>query len=204
MAEIPNLTDAEWEDLTERLTLYASCKLVRRYWRGLRVKKGESVTKGKEATDLAGDAIVAVIEGKRASWNKDAYPDFYRFLQSVVDSRISALVRSPENKRTRRIEHPHEGASLPEVYAVESDTPPPDELVEDAEWKERFRATLAKEVGEDSLVLSLFECLDVGMTDRSEIAELLGVSVNDIYNAQKRLQRRVEAVLKKLDRGNQR
>lgn len=201
MAEIPELTDDQWAELTERLTLYASCKLVRRYWRGLRVKRSESVTKGHEAGDLAADAIVAVLEGKRESWNREAYPDFYRFLQSVVDSKISALVRSAENRQTRRLEQPHEGAPPAEAYTVKSNSPRPDQLVEDAEWKEKFRSALAKAMADDTLSLALFDCLYAGVNDRSEIAQYLDVNVNDVYNAQKRLQRRVEAVMKKFDQG---
>jgi hypothetical protein len=77
----------------------------------------------------------------------------------------------------------------------------PDNLCEAVEWKEKFRVALEKELADDSISKGLFECLDAGMTDRSEIAELFGVSINEIYNAQKRLNPRVLRVMKKLDQG---
>lgn len=201
MAEIPNLSDEQWSELTERLTLYADCKLVKRYWRGLRIKRGGTVTKGVDAGDLAADAIVSVIDGTRGSWDKERYPTFYDFLKSVIDSKISSLVRSGENRQTRLLDHSHGEEHQPEAYTVTAKTRCPDEYVEDAEWKENFRSALAKELGDDTISLGLFDCLDAGMTDRSEIAEMLEVSVNDIYNAQKRLQRRVESVMKKQEQG---
>lgn len=200
MADIPDLSEDEWIELTERLTQYAACKLVRRTWRGVRVKAASIVVKGSEAADIAADALVLVIEGKRA-WNQEAYPDFLQFLKGVVDSKVSAMVRSPENRRSRQpAPSPATGEPMtPDDYAA--DVPTPDKFVEDAEWGEKFRAAVAKEVGEDSISLGLFECLDAGYTKRADIAATLGVSVEDIYNAQKRLKKRVATVINRFEQG---
>jgi len=200
LATIPDLTSEQWDELAERLTLYASCRVIRLSWRGLRIRKGQSFL-GLDAADLAGEAIAAVIDGRRESWNIDAYPDFYRFLQSIVDSKISALVRSAENRRSRTLEPVDKKGSTVADFASIPHSQSPDNLCEAVEWKEKFRVALEKELADDSISKGLFECLDAGMTDRSEIAELFGVSINEIYNAQKRLNPRVLRVMKKLDQG---
>ena len=199
MAIIPELTEDQWSELTERLTLYASCKVIKRYWRGLRVKKGQSFM-GFDAADIAANAIVRVIVGKR-KWNVEAYPNFSRFLESVVDSIISALVRSPENRRVRRLEPVEDDESCGSGFEPASGMATPDEICELAEWGEKFKTALDKELGDDSVSKGLFECLHAGITDRSEIAEYLELTVTEIYNAQKRLNGRIASVLKKLDQG---
>jgi hypothetical protein len=202
LAKVPHLTEDRWKELHERLTLYAACKLVRRSWYGFRVTKKQGVTavKGKGPEDIASDVIVAVLEGKR-NWNEERYPDFLDFLTSVVDSMINALVRSKENRKTQRVEPVDDEDTEAEERAFVSREPSPDELVQDAEWQAKFREALVKELEDDSISLGLFDCLHSGFSDRSEIAELLGIGVNDVYNAQKRLERRIEAVMKKFDDG---
>lgn len=167
----------------------------------MKKNQGMSVVKGKGPEDIASDVIVAVLEckdGKRV-WNGERYPDFLEFLQSVADSKISALVRSKENRETRHVEPVDDDDTSEEERTFVFKEAGPDQLVEDAEWKENFREALANELSDDSISLGLFDCLDAGFKDRSEIAAVLEVSVNDVYNAQKRLERKIEAVMKKLE-----
>jgi DNA-directed RNA polymerase specialized sigma24 family protein len=182
------LKDAEWEEVLERLTLYADNCLVRLTWRGLKRAKGGAVPGGIEAADLAQAAIVDVIEGARR-YDRAAQPDFFRFLQDVVDSKVNHLATSAENRKSRR---PADSLDddAPVLDRVDR-APPPEDQVADDEALARLRGEARDAVAKDPLARQIFECLDASVTKPGEIATLLGISVEEIYNAQKRLARLV-------------
>ncbi len=203
LANIPQLSDDQWTELVERLTLHASWKLLRLYWRGIMGSRGGTVPGGVEPTDLASAAIVDVLEGTRV-WDSQAQPDFLRYLRSVVDSKVSHLVQEVENQKSRRIAPPgsaEEGAKAHGAAGRESD---PTEVVQNHEAADSFRALVFKAVEGDDLAYQVFECLDAEYTKPTEMAELLGVPVTDVNNAQKRLRRKVSELLKAQRRGERR
>jgi hypothetical protein len=57
---------------------------------------------------------------------------------------------------------------------------------------EKVKIILAEEFKDDSVVNGLLECLGADYKKPAEIAELLGIDIKEIYNAQKRLQRAIE------------
>src|SRR4051812_49405967 len=103
LAQLPNFRSEQWEELTERLTLHAHYKMAGLTWRGLKLSKGGSIPKGFEPEDIAQRAILAVVEGKRAcsTAQMSTFERFLEFLTGVVDSYISHLVTSAENKGSR-------------------------------------------------------------------------------------------------------
>ena len=62
---------------------------------------------------------------------------------------------------------------------------------------QQFRKLVLREIGDDELVVRLFECISAEITAPSEIAILLERDVKEINNAQKRLRRKVESALRK-------
>ncbi len=199
MGAIPKLTDEQWKELLERLTLHAANKLMRLSWRGARLAKGGCPPGAAEAADFAAEAILSVIDGSRM-WDAATQPDLLTFLRGVVDSKISHLVESAENRVTRRVlPRTDDDQQLTEAERVRSNDPSPDGLVADREWGQQFRAAIRKELEEDTISAGLLDCLDAGYEDRGEIATLLGIQVEDVYNAQKRLKKRVCAVMRKFE-----
>jgi RNA polymerase sigma factor (sigma-70 family) len=188
---LPGLKDAEWEELLERLTLYADNRLLRLTWRGLKLARGGAVPGGVEAADLAQEAIVDVIEGTR-QYDPAANPDFLGFLQDVVDSKVNHLATGAENRKSRR---PADSLDddAPPLDRVDRSPPPEDQVAED-ELLVRLQAEAREAVAKDPLAKQILECLDAGVTKPGEIAALLGISVEEIYNAQKRLARLVDKV----------
>jgi len=192
---VPKLTEDEWEELTERLTLYAYGKLARLYWRGLPLRAGGSVPGGVVAEDLAAEAITDTIQGTRV-WNPQDDSDFPAFLRSVVDSKVSHLAKSLENRLSRR-----------SPAAQTDDDPPIEQLVRDPrgdpqtvhgnqEAADNFRAMIRAEILGDDLAEGILNCLEQQITKPSEMAVLLDVTVEEINNAQKRLRRKVEKMMK--------
>ena len=102
MAEIPpdvreQLEEHPWEDTILRLELYAIRKAKRLYWQGI---MNGNMPGGKQAQDVAQEVIEDVLTGQRA-WNPATQLDLFAHLQSIVDSKLSHLVESMENRSVR-------------------------------------------------------------------------------------------------------
>jgi hypothetical protein len=112
----------------------------------------------------------------------------------VVDSKVSHLVQGKENRLTRRLPVTAEEGEA----AFEVTDPHPDPVTEfmNRDALVTFRDAISKEVAGDTLVEGVLDCLAADMTKPADIAVVLGVSVKDVNNAQKRLRRKVESVVK--------
>lgn len=197
MVEVPNLSDSEWEELVGKLTLHAHSKLRKLYWRGVPYAKGGAVPGAASAQDFAAEAIEAFLDGTR-KWDKTQQPDFLQFLLGVVDSKISHLVESVENRTTRRIDTAKKDDEP--AYKLRAKSKRPDEIVIDDEERLRTREAVLAELRDDDLAKSLFECIEAEITKPAEIAEYLGLDVSDVNNSQKRLRRAVDRAFVKLGR----
>ncbi len=195
LSEIPELSDDEWAELVERLSLYADSKLRKLYWRGLRIAQGGTVPGGVRPEDLAAEAITSFLEGTR-HWNQEKQPEFLRFLMSIIDSKVSTLVEGLENRVTRRIDTTDRRRNplLKQVSSAKR----PDTIVAEEEVRNRTRTAILKEIDGDEMVEQLFECLEAEIDKPAEIAQLLDVDKAEVNNAQKRLRRATDKACKKL------
>jgi hypothetical protein len=159
LAKVPDLTTDQWTELVERLTLHASSKLRRLHWRGVSGSLGGKIPGGVEAADLAQWAILDVIEDKRA-WDPEADPDFLKFLQGVVDSKVSHLVEGVENRKSRRLGRASAGDESSDAYEIEARGPSPADLVANRETAEKFRTAVIKCLEDDDLAYKVLECLE--------------------------------------------
>ncbi len=201
MADVPKWTDDEWMEALERLTLHAHGKIARLHWRGMPFVKGGCVLPGGATPqDLAADAIDDAILGKRM-WNQEAEPDFLKFLRSVVDSKVSHLARRMENKLGRRMLVAADADDPSPAYEVADPDPDPETVCADKESQAKFRSAVLTAIQGDALVEGVFSCLEADITKPHEMAELLDTRVKEINNAQKRLRRKVEQVMKSLADG---
>lgn len=191
-SELDKLNSDELTQLVERLTHHAMGLIRRHTWRGFKIAQGGSVPGGIDPADIASAAITDVIEGTR-TWNQEVEPDLLAFLCSVVDSKVSHLVCCAENRVTRRMPSP--AADEPEFDAPGRE-PDPAVTCAEQESLDRLRTAIRQEISGDKLVEGLFQCLDSGVTKPADIALLLDLKVADVNNGQKRLRRKVEALLK--------
>jgi DNA-directed RNA polymerase specialized sigma24 family protein len=195
MAEIPPDVRAQleahlWEDTIPRLELYAIRKAKRLYWQGM---MNGNMPSGKEAQDVVQDAIEDVLTGRR-SWNPATQPDLFVHLRSIVDSKLSHLVDSKENRSVRsesalgvKNEDANKVASL---ARLPDSSPSQFETLLQAEAEDFFWGFYECLAGEP-LLQNIIECIDAGIDKPGEIAAHLGVPPKEMYNARKRLQRRV-------------
>lgn len=204
-----DMSSAEVTELVEHLTDYALRKMRKLSWRGVRfggaaVARGQiSAPGGVSPADLAADAIELFLDGTRV-WDQAKVADFRRFLRGIVDSLVSHLVMSADNCATR--EAPVTAAAQKGAPYLESKVPArgleaqtPLELCLDKEWREKFQTAIFKEVEGDPLLNDLLQCFGAGLTP-AEVAEMLSIPVEDVYNAQKRLTRKLDKVCSKIAR----
>jgi RNA polymerase sigma factor (sigma-70 family) len=203
LANIPQLSEEQWKELIERLTLHAARKLLRLHWRGILWSRGGAVPGGVEPDDLASAAIVDVIDGMR-SWDPEVHPDFLKFLRGVVDSKVSHLVREVENRKSRRLAPADSGEEGVAAHSVASRELDPAGFVQDREAADRFRARIVKALDGDEVASKVLECLNAEYTKPQEMAELLGLPVSEINNAQRRLRRTVSGLLMPERKGGRR
>ena len=97
MADLPELTEQDWQRLLNRLTVHAQRQYMRLGW----FSNGRYRSpQGQGPEDVATEAITRTIEGRR-TYDEKKCPDFYYFLKRCVDSIISHLIDSKEAKKRK-------------------------------------------------------------------------------------------------------
>ena len=99
---LADISDRQWTVIMNRLTLHADNKLRRLIWRGVPGLRGGIPAGGIRAEDLAAEAIVDLLEGRRV-WNATRDPDLLNWLRDVVDSKVSHLVECKENRGVAQV-----------------------------------------------------------------------------------------------------
>jgi DNA-directed RNA polymerase specialized sigma24 family protein len=174
-----------WSEIVARLLLYADNKMRRRVWRG---SLGGDPPEGIQAEDLVQTVIEKVLSGGRR-WDPDRHPDLLGFLMDALDSEISNLVQSFENRRMKA------EASVDASVLEQIDGATPETQLLDKEREsesEDFILGLLEFVKADHEVQQVVETIMGGVAKRAEIAQRLGVAVTEIDARKKRLFRRVE------------
>src|SRR3990172_10704706 len=90
-AELINLlNDHDWPDLIKKLTAYVHFKVnYHKKW----LRGSKELAEGYKPEDIVFESITDIYIGDR-NWNIDKYPSLVDFLKSVIDSKVSNLVRS--------------------------------------------------------------------------------------------------------------
>jgi hypothetical protein len=181
------LTD---EVFMERLLSFALRRKRARYWRGI---WDGHLPGGKEVADIVQEAIEDVLLGKRG-WDPEKHPDLLDFMRSVVNSKISHLLKGAENRKGElapaensedSVDHfdtlPHGNATTAVIQLQEK---------EDEARNSELILTFYDFVADDKLLQGIVGCMIEGISKRSEIAAALQTNEQEITNANKRMERR--------------
>ena len=179
------------EELLEHLTFYALGETRRKWWRG--VLNGH-LPDGKVAQDIVAEAVHDVVLGGRA-WQPTEHPDLFKFLCDVIDSKVSHLVYSAENRKDRLApgETVEETVSFLDAVA-EKQEPSADQILQKKEIEAKNDALFSQLIeffNGDPLVQGILGCNLEGVEKRAEIAQELGVTEQEITNARKRMERKL-------------
>jgi len=183
-----------WETTIPALVAYARGRIGYRSWGG---QRGGSLPAGKEAEDVVYEAIEKVLSGRR-SWDPEAKPDLVQFLKDVIESDVHHLAVGFENRRIvgeTEIEAGREdGVRDRFLDTVQSPGSSPAEALlrreveeEGREFASAFLATLDR----DPVLKAAVACIFDGVVKPADISERTGLTVEEIYNVRKRLQRRL-------------
>lgn len=189
MAEIPELSDIEWEEILKKLTLRAAWKFRRYGW--LTNVKGECAAPGGSSPqDIAMEAISKFFNGER-KYNPARYPSFYDYLKSSVDSLTSNLYAKANKRKVKEVRLPQSTSSDGDCIEMEfeSNVPDPAQTIANRDLADKVRKVWAKEFANDVVAMGIKDCIEAGITKRAEQAELLEVDATTIDSALKRLRR---------------
>lgn len=181
--------DAELTGIYPHLLAKAELIVRRSGWRRRFEMNRKSV-----AEDLLHEAVFRAISGPR-QWNPDKV-NLWGFLVGAMRSIVNAATRSLENK-TDSLDEPLPNATGTRVDALESEAASAeDALGSSADVDEREAAIFAA-AGDDPVLLKYVEALMDGFEKQADIAEHMGVAAEVVYQAHRKLRRRIEARKKK-------
>jgi hypothetical protein len=202
------------DDELEKMILELGCYALRvRNEYRWRTRDREALPKGETVKSVVSLAVEKVLTGERR-WNPAQQPDFMKFMRDVIDSLIYHLARSKDNALLTSL--PEEGGQDEMGWRAESDRAKPG-----AEWLARNEATpeqalldeeseeqknkairiLLEECVADQTLTKIVGAMMGGCDHCGEIAAAVGIEVKEVYNAMKRLDRRVASVNRRMVEG---
>lgn len=161
---------------------------------------------GQKAEDIVETVILKTIAGAtegrgrgRRIW--DGSRDLYDFLTSQVDSELSNLGRSWVNQRFQiasRLDKTFEDGQRENYFDTVADesSESPEETALRSELErsaDEFVSGFLDEIEDDDFLVAVVEQILDGVRKPREIAAALGVPVDEVYKARKRLRRRIDA-----------
>jgi DNA-directed RNA polymerase specialized sigma24 family protein len=184
------LEEHHWQETIERLVVYSTFKMRRRIWRSI---LNGNPPDGIEADDIVNEVIEKTFSGTR-NWNPMKHPNLYLWLQSQVDSEISNLLNS-NNNRKQISEATIFSSTI--FDGVDNITPEIEVLAqEDENESTDFLFGLLDYVKDDPQLYKIVEAFisdEEGVTKRADLARIVGISVAELDACKKRLARRIDA-----------
>ncbi len=193
-----------WDETIPRLIAHALRKSRRLFWRGIR---GGPLPEGNEIQDLVSEAIEKVLTGQR-KWDPDTNPDLFLLLRSVVDSDLNHLTDCWDNgaMQSESVTFTEGGCdcsgqevSIFDRTSSQSATPEEEVLQNEDEARcEAFFWGFYDALSDKPTLQKIVECIYDDTPKPADIAQKLGIPVNDIYNANKQLTRRLKEYQKSM------
>jgi hypothetical protein len=187
MCSVNELDNIDWVDVSIRALKHAQNKLMR-----FKIIKNSAL----DAEDFVHTAVERIYDGNR-KWNKQRYPDFIDFINSVIDS----LINHEINQLLENIKEPLFNNAGNEIkYDVEvaikykfdcfNQKNSLDIIIKEEEHRQ-FKNKIYQFIKGNKKLEDIFNIMEEGITEPRNIAELTGISVNDIYNILKILRRKL-------------
>jgi hypothetical protein len=188
----PAVIETDPERLAVKLLAYAIRRAASLGWKA----EDSVLARGEGVEDVVQDAIASLSGGdKRKRWDPTTAPDPMDHLRPFVNSRLSTLSRSYDNRKVKY-------QAKADAHASEDD--PVSEIIDRQlqPWRQRAADLLVSAILEDGFLLRLYDALEQGGVEQkpAALAALLNASVSEVKNGLKRFWRAWEKVREVLAR----
>jgi len=186
------IPESEWSNIYRRLYVYSRFRIKITKDGGLRVIKGIPTIYHPHSDDMAKDfvqeAIKKLFSGERKTWKpkEPLVESLLEYLMGVIDSLLSAEVKSDENTKCTSIALLEKNDPENETrthFQIADSRPTPEEQVLEQDEFDKFKEFCKNDV----TVYKIFQCALEGIIQRREVAKCIGCTVTDVTNAKKRM-----------------
>jgi len=188
---LARLSEADLGKMIKELGRYAlSVSRSKPRWRTndpINLPRGESVD------SIVSLAFEKVLTGERA-WNPAKEPDLEMYLMGVIDSLLSHLSRHKDNTAVIAMPETSEHLNRGEgAWQAQPLADPETALLvqEQKRYEARVVQLLLDTSQDDPVVAQIIRAMQAGHARAGDIAEVLGIAVTEVYNAMKRLDRKI-------------
>jgi hypothetical protein len=197
-AALAQLSDDALQTLILELGRYALSVSRRLYWR---TGNAIDLPRGETVDSIVSKALTKVLTGERR-WNPQTAPDLQKYLMGVIDSLLNHLAQHKDNTALRAVPRQPDGSDAPLSPAPgATDWHPepqdPESVLlqhEQTAYEDRILQHLLDVSQDDPLVTQIIQAMRDGHDKPGEVATALGIPVSEIYNAMKRLDRKMICV----------
>lgn len=174
-------------DLSLRLLLYVQRRITAKGWRD----EDPILSEGQGAQDLTVEAVSSLFGGPR-KWDPTREPDPWRHLMSVANSLLSNALKADDVRKTSR------GVETELIPALDD---PEQTLIakERLAWGRRAKELLEERILEDDDLMAMHHLAETDdIVEPAAVAAKLGWKRERVYNANARLRRHREEVVRQL------
>ncbi|MEK6299807.1 MAG: hypothetical protein AABO41_03725 [Acidobacteriota bacterium] len=201
------ISDDEWRSIALDLERYALSVSRNLFWR---TRNPVELPGGETVDSIVSKAIEKLFSGDR-DWEPEKEPDIRNYLRDVIDSLLNHLAESRENTLITAAPEPdsahapawESGSSKRDPAAdwlVPSRPSPEAALLkqEEAALEDRALELLIDECADDKILIEVLEAMMDGSDTGAEISKAKGIPIKDVYNAAKRLDRKLGKVRERI------
>jgi hypothetical protein len=197
-AALAQLSDDALRTLILELGRYALSVSSRLYWR---TGNAVDLPRGETVDSIVSKALTKVLTGERR-WNPQTAPDLQKYLMGVIDSLLNHLAQHKDNTALRAVPRQPDGSDAPLSPAPGAtdwhpESQDPESVLlqhEQTAYEDRILQHLLDVSQDDPLVTQIIQAMRDGHDKPGEVATALGIPVSEIYNAMKRLDRKMICV----------
>jgi hypothetical protein len=204
---LARLSAAELQHLILKLGFYALSVSGKLFWR---TGNAVELPEGETCDSIVSLALTKVLSGER-HWDPDRAPDLQKYLMDTIDSLLSHLVTGKDNRLVRPLPAPSDteagdmlaqrgsGDATTAWQAQPAGNPETVLMQQEAAQHDAYVLhLLLEESRDDPVVTGIIQAMQDGHEKPGEIAPVLGIPVGDVYNAMKRLSRKIVQVRTRL------
>ena len=200
---LAQLADEALNHMILALGRYALSVSSRLHWR---TGNARELPGGETVDSIVSLAFTKVLTGERR-WDPHQAPDLQKYLMTVIDSLLNHLAEKKDNTLLTpmpSVGDAHETPMRQSVAAWHAQPPRDPEIAllqqEEVQHQARMMQLLLEVSHDDPVVTAIIRAMQDGHERPGDIATVVGIPATDVYNALKRLDRKIVRARQRLQR----